>query len=83
VGITKIHSSGPSTHTAGYVPNFGKWRDPMVAKTFVSNPTKIGSGANTLWELPVRATHARTHEKYAAAPCLTLNAKSHQFSCIR
>jgi hypothetical protein len=72
VGITKgRHSSGPgSTHTAGYVPNFGKWRDPKVAKTFVSNPTKGGSGASTQWELPVRATHAKTHEKYAALPSL-------------
>ena len=66
VGITKGgHSSGPSTHTAGYVPNFGKWRDPTVAKGFVSNPSKTGSGASTQWLLPVRVTHAKTHEKYA------------------
>jgi hypothetical protein len=65
VGITKGHSTGPSTHTAGYVPNFGKWRDPAVARTFVSNYTKSGNGANTQWELQVRATHTKTRELLA------------------
>lgn len=65
VGITKGHTSGQSAHTPGYIPNFGKWRDPAVAKTFISNATRTGAGPGTQWKLQVRATHHKTQERLA------------------
>ena len=50
---------------AGYVPNFGKWRDPAVAQQFIKHANKIGSGPETQWELQVRTKHAKTQQTLA------------------
>jgi hypothetical protein len=62
VGISK-HLSAPRRvpPNPSYVPNFGKWRDPNVAKRFIANATRSGSGAKTSWLLQVRVPRdART-----------------------
>ena len=41
------------------MPNFGKWRDPEIARKFVS-ASSSGSGASTMWSLQVRAKDAST-----------------------
>lgn len=58
-------SWGPNPAPKQYVPNFGKWRDPEVARRYVRNATAIGAGAELVWQLEVRATDASTGQVLA------------------
>jgi hypothetical protein len=61
VGIMKNAKPPPGVPAdPGYIPGFGKWRDPKVASQFVSAASSSGSGRTTVWALKVRAKDAST-----------------------
>ena len=52
VGI--FNGTEPTNPGDGYVANFGKWRNPVIARTFFDSARSMGAGRNLTWQLAMR-----------------------------
>ena len=62
-----INSTGPgrvppnkAEPYGAYIPGFGAWRDPRLARRFFSKIEALGAGAGLVWQLSLRSIVSNT-----------------------